>query len=184
MLISNNLKIKIHENIHKLRNGKVIFEDLNVSRSLTIMTGARKLQHCRISYEFLQLLFINAVLDDSLMCTTCNIYSSLVSDCLAIQGNTKNVTYQDKSTRKVIKDICNISQSCLISTSYSIHNSSIIICLLITCFQAVCVPHNGGLHLFCSLELDTCCAIHVCQNFVSSVRKSLAYQIILICSKP
>lgn len=162
----------------------MISEDLNVSRTLTIMTGARKLQQCRISYKFLQLLFINAVLDDSLMCTTCNIYSSSVSDCLAIQGNTKNVTYQDKSTRKVIKDICNISQSCPISTSYSIHNSSTIICLLITCFQAVCVHHNGGLHLFCSLELDTCCAICVfCQNFISSVRNGLAYQIISICQE-
>lgn len=145
------------------------------------MTGAGKLQHCRISYEFLQLLFINAVLDDSLMCTTCNIYSSSVSDCLAIPGNTKNVTYQDKSTRKVIKDTCNISQSCPISTSYSIHNSSTIICLLITCFQAVCVPHNGGLHLFCSLELDTCCAIRICQNFISSVRNGLEYKIISVC---
>lgn len=148
------------------------------------MTGARKLQHCRISYECLQLLFINAVLDDSLMCTTCNIYSSSVSDCLAIPGNTKNVTYQDKSTRKVIKDTCNISQSCPISTSSSIHNSSTIICLLITCFQAVCVHHNGGLHLFCSLELDTCCAIRICQNFISSVRNGLEYKIISVCQEP
>lgn len=31
--------------------------------------------------------------DDSLMSTTCNIYSHRVSDCLAVLGSTKNATY-------------------------------------------------------------------------------------------
>lgn len=37
--------------------------------------------------------FFSLPQDDSLMSTTCNIYSHRVSDCLAVPENTKNATY-------------------------------------------------------------------------------------------
>lgn len=68
-------------------------------QELTILTRMgkknkiKKKEEESICRRFRRLPVSDVVAADSLMRTTCNIYSHLVSGCLAIQGSTKNVTY-------------------------------------------------------------------------------------------